>query len=108
MIPSIKLDDEPIGLLYVTFESERSCYILTKSIGKIKVGRHASCDIQINHPSVSRDHFTINISSANLVGESGEAYQFELDDLKSFNKTKLNEEVVDKRLLKDGDVIEAG
>ena len=108
MIPSIKIDDEPVGLLDVTFESERSCYILTKSMGKVKVGRHSSCDIQINHASVSREHFTIDIVSSDLLGETGETYQFELEDLKSFNKTMLNDESVDKRFLKNGDIVDAG
>jgi hypothetical protein len=108
MIPSVKLDDEPVGLLDVTLESERTCYILTKSTGKVKVGRHSSCDIEIMDPSISRDHFAINIISSGLPGESGGELRFELEDSKSFNKTKLNGEPVDSALLKDGDIIEAG
>jgi pSer/pThr/pTyr-binding forkhead associated (FHA) protein len=108
MMPSIKLDDEPIGLLSVTVESERSCYIITKSMGQLKVGRHSICDIQINHSSVSRDHFAINIVSSDRIEETGNEYRFELEDSKSFNKTKLNNEIVDKGVLKDGDIIEVG
>jgi pSer/pThr/pTyr-binding forkhead associated (FHA) protein len=77
-------------------------------MGKVKVGRHASCDIQVNHSSVSRDHFSINVLSSDLLGGLGGECQFELEDLKSFNKTKLNNGVIDKGLLKDGDIIEAG
>jgi pSer/pThr/pTyr-binding forkhead associated (FHA) protein len=108
MIPPIQLDDEPIGLLYVMVESERSCYILTKSKAKIKVGRHPSCEIQIMNSSMSREHFSINMLSSDLIGKHDGEYQFELEDLKSFNKTKRNGEVIDKGLLKDGDIIEAG
>jgi pSer/pThr/pTyr-binding forkhead associated (FHA) protein len=108
MMPSIKLDDEPIGLLYVTFETERRCYILTRSMERVKAGRHSSCDIQIIDSSMSKDHFAINISSSRQPGGSGEKLGFELEDLKSFNKTKLNREVIDKGALDDGDIVEAG
>jgi pSer/pThr/pTyr-binding forkhead associated (FHA) protein len=108
MMPSITLDDEPIGLLYVTMETERRCYIITRAMERVKVGRHSSCDIQIMDSSMSKDHFAIHISPSGRAEASAVELGLEVEDLKSFNKTRLNGDVIDRGLLNDGDVIEAG
>ena len=111
-MPSVRLDDEPIGLLYVTLESggeaERSCYVLTRSVNRVKIGRHPSCDVQIQNASVSRDHCAILVSLSSSARSTYHEYEFEIEDTQSFNKTKVNGQVVDREMLQDGDEIQAG
>lgn len=108
MIPSIELHDEPIGLLVATHETTRGCYVLTRSLGKILVGRHPTCDIQIGGAQMSRQHFAVTPLPAAPVGDASGTYQFLVENLSDVNRAKLNEEPLNAGFLKDGDVITAG
>jgi pSer/pThr/pTyr-binding forkhead associated (FHA) protein len=108
MVPSLKLGDMPIGFLDVETDDGRSGYVMTASMDTIKVGRRNGCDIQIEHSSMSREHFAISVVSRTDPNGNDGTYGFVLDDLSSFNKTKLNGEEIEKGALKSGDLIEAG
>ena len=64
----------------------------------VTIGRSPSCEMQIDHRSVSRTHCTVWL----------EAGQFHVRDLGSTNKTLVNAHAVDKSELKDGDNIAVG
>lgn len=64
----------------------------------VTVGRAPSCEMLIDHRSVSRMHCTV----------WGEAGQFFVRDLGSTNRTLVNGQVVDQGALKDGDTIAIG
>jgi len=61
-----------------------------------ELGRHQSCDFQIDHPFISRRHCSFSLEDDDVW----------VRDLKSRNGTYLNgEPVVSKRVLQDGDVL---
>lgn len=64
----------------------------------VVVGRSVSCDLQIPHASVSRQH-------CRIIFESG---AYVLEDLGSTNQTLVNEELVTRIELNDGDQIAVG
>ena len=64
----------------------------------VTIGRVGSCEMQIDHSSVSRRHCTVSV----------EAGQFNIRDLGSTNKTVLNGHAVESSELKDGDTIAIG
>jgi serine phosphatase RsbU (regulator of sigma subunit) len=61
---------------------------------RLLLGRHADCDLVINDPAVSREH-------ALILGVQGKYY---IEDLKSRNKTYVNNQpLAARRLLQEGD-----
>ncbi len=62
------------------------------------IGRDSSCDFQISERSVSRAHCRI----------TRHAEIFWLEDLGSTNRTMLNGQAVDRKLLADGDQVRVG
>jgi len=62
------------------------------------IGRDSSCDFQISERSVSRAHCRI----------TRHAETFWLEDLGSTNRTMLNGNTVDRKLLADGDQVRVG
>jgi predicted component of type VI protein secretion system len=65
----------------------------------VTVGRHRSCDIQVDEPEVSRQHARITWSGTGYV----------IEDLGSVNGTFVNgERISAPRVLQDGDVIGLG
>lgn len=62
------------------------------------VGRSVACDLQIPHPSVSRQHCRITF----------ERDRYQLEDLGSTNQTLVNEAPVTRIELQDGDQIAVG
>jgi len=62
------------------------------------VGRHASNDIQIDHPSVSRHHLELLLDDGNMW----------LIDLGSLNGTRVNGRRVKQLALQHGDVVSVG
>jgi len=69
------------------------------------LGRSKDCDIQIDDQSVSSKH-------ARVVAEEDEFLQgnrnYYLEDLKSTNGTELNDHLIAKQKLVDGDLIKIG
>ncbi|HLG14413.1 MAG TPA: DUF309 domain-containing protein [Blastocatellia bacterium] len=65
---------------------------------KLVVGRHTSCDLVLNHPTVSREHFFIERHAEKYLAVDNE----------SGNGTYVNGERVTWIELKDGDSIQAG
>ncbi len=62
----------------------------------VRIGRHSSCDLFLDHNGVSREH-------ARLTSENG---QFFIEDIKSRNGTFLNgQPVTEKTPVKSGDVL---
>lgn len=64
----------------------------------VVAGRDATADIQIESDRASRRHFEVRPEADNFI----------LRDLESSNGTRVNERRTQRRLLRDGDVIEAG
>jgi pSer/pThr/pTyr-binding forkhead associated (FHA) protein len=65
----------------------------------IKIGRVASATLRIDHPSVARMHAIIEAPSVDNVT---------IIDLGSMQGTKVNGQIVHKRRLQSGDVIQLG
>ncbi len=78
------------GQLVQTFNFDKS---------EITVGRDPYCDVYVDNPGVSRQHFRISR------GDTGE---FRVTDLGSSNGTYLNDRPVKVGTLRDGDVIQFG
>ena len=66
---------------------------------EIKVGRDPYCDVYVDNPGVSREHFRI---------ERGDTGEYRVTDLGSSNGTYLNDRPVKVGTLRDGDVIQFG
>jgi len=66
--------------------------------GQITIGRSAKCDVQIDQEAISRQH-------AKIVNAFGETV---VSDLGSTNGTYVNDDLVDQRVLADGDLIKVG
>lgn len=72
-------------------------YTFDKS--EITVGRDPYCDVYVDNPGVSRQHFRI---------ERGDTGEYRVTDLGSSNGTYLNDRPVKVGTLRDGDVIQFG
>lgn len=66
---------------------------------EITVGRDPYCDVYVDNPGVSRQHFKINY------GETGE---YRVTDAGSSNGTYLNDRPVKVGTLRDGDIVQFG
>jgi pSer/pThr/pTyr-binding forkhead associated (FHA) protein len=66
---------------------------------EIKVGRDPYCDVYVDNPGISREHFRI---------DRGDTGEFRVTDLGSSNGTYLNDRPVKVGTLRDGDVIQFG
>lgn len=66
---------------------------------EIVVGRDPYCDVYVDNPGVSRQHFRI---------ERGDTGEYRVCDLGSSNGTYLNDRPVKVGTLRDGDVIQFG
>jgi len=64
----------------------------------ILIGRSNKSDIQIDEESVSRNHAKIIVGSSSVI----------IRDLHSTNGTYVNDEYIDERVLRDGDLIKIG
>jgi serine/threonine-protein kinase len=64
----------------------------------ILVGRDRTCSVVLAHPAVSRRHARITMAGGSLT----------LEDLKSANGTYVNNNRIDKAVLKPGDVVRFG
>lgn len=62
------------------------------------IGRSSKCDIQIDQESVSRNHAKVINGGKSVI----------LRDLGSTNGTYVNDELIDERVLRDGDFIKIG
>jgi len=72
-------------------------YTFDKS--EIMVGRDPYCDVYVDNPGVSRQHFKI---------DRGETGEYRVTDLGSSNGTYLNDRPTKVGTLRDGDVIQFG
>jgi pSer/pThr/pTyr-binding forkhead associated (FHA) protein len=63
-----------------------------------KIGRSPKCDIFLNDMTVSRDH----------AGITPQSDGFEIEDHGSYNGIWINNNSVDKAVLKDGDIVQIG
>ena len=73
--------------------------------GRVLVGRSKTCDLRIDHPSVSRTHFALHV--AKRAGD----IELSVEDLGSSNGTRINGVRMAERgrlLIAPGDVIELG
>ena len=95
--PPIDPDALATAQLYVARGPIRGQIVLIGT-EKITVGRSEGCDLQLNAPHVSKQHFSIE------PGEGG----FVLTDLKSQFGTKVNDQPVQTRVLRDLDKITIG
>jgi len=86
----------PSLAIQIGLSDRKEFYALEKE--KIIIGRHSSCEIPLNHDSVSRQHATITRSLDGYL----------LQDLNSTNGTTVNGEPITQRLLQIGDVIYFG
>ncbi len=65
----------------------------------VTIGRDPYCDVYVDNPGVSRQHFKI---------DRGETGEYRVTDLGSSNGTYLNDRPVKVGTLRDGDVIQFG
>ena len=73
--------------------------------GRVVVGRSKTCDLQIDHPSVSRTHFALHVA------KGANDIELSVEDLGSSNGTRINGVRMAERgrlLIAPGDVIELG
>lgn len=64
---------------------------------KIYIGRHPQCDIFLDNLSISTKHAAIYVVDNKY---------FYIEDLRSTNGTIINDKLISKHILIDGDVIE--
>ena len=81
-----------------TAEDGSACQILLSNHRPIVAGRDSTADIHANNNRLSRRHFEL----------APEADGFVLRDLESRNGTRVNGRRIQRRVMRDGDVIEAG
>lgn len=86
------------GARLVVIHGENLGLCLELMVKPVTVGRSPSCEMHIDHPSVSRMHCTV----------WSEDEHFYVRDLGSTNRTLVNERAVDKSELRDGDTITIG
>ena len=66
---------------------------------EIMIGRDPYCDVYVDNPGVSRQHFKL---------DRGETGEYRVTDLGSSNGTYLNDRPVKVGTLRDGDVVQFG
>ena len=76
---------------------------ITKS--ELKIGRASDNDIILHDETVSSHHAVI---TAAVVSDDGFIKEYRIQDLKSTNKTYVNNKEVAERKLKDNDVVRIG
>ena len=76
---------------------------ITKS--ELKIGRASDNDVILHDETVSSHHAVI---TAAAVSEDGLVKEYRIQDLRSTNKTYVNNKVIDERQLKDNDVVRIG
>jgi len=69
------------------------------------IGRLAENDIQLDDPAVSGIHARLTIKSSEYLESIKEIY---LEDMKSTNGTLVNNQKIQKQLLKHGDIVQIG
>ena len=72
--------------------------IINLTEGVLTVGRDPQCDIFLNDMTVSREHATLEIGPQGSI----------IKDANSYNGVWVNDSMVDRRLLKSGDIIQIG
>lgn len=72
-------------------------------LGNNIVGRQKDCHIRINDKSISRRHAQIVYKPDDLPGE-----RYIIYDLQSTNRTKVNNQVIERTKLRDGDRVQFG
>ncbi len=71
---------------------------------RIEFGRDENCDISLDDDLVSKHHAVLEVA----LSPDGKRIDHILQDKKSTNHTYVNDERIDLRRLKDGDVIRIG
>jgi len=71
---------------------------------QIEFGRDESCDVSLDDDLVSKRHAVLEV----MLAASGNQIDYILQDKNSTNHTYVNDERIDLRRLKDGDVIRIG
>lgn len=91
------ISEKPEMALTVLSGAENDTYPITPN-NMYTVGRGSATDIRVQAPSISRQHAKIMARDK----------CFSIQDLESFNKTKVNMEEVDKATVFAGDILELG
>lgn len=73
--------------------------------GNLTIGRALDNDVVLHDETVSSHHAIISLTSTATNGSGGE---YQLKDLKSTNKTYVNDKEISERNLKDKDVVRVG
>jgi len=71
---------------------------------QIEFGRDESCDVSLDDELVSKHHAVLEV----MLSPDGSQIDYILQDKSSTNHTYVNDERIDLRRLKDGDVIRIG
>lgn len=71
---------------------------------QVTIGRDASCDISLEDELVSKNHAVLEV----VLTPDKNRIEYMLQDMDSTNNTYVNDERIDLRRLKDGDVIRIG
>lgn len=77
---------------------------ITKS--ELRIGRASDNDIVLHDDTVSSHHAVLTVSVKGGNGQSAE--QYHLKDLRSTNKTYVNNKVISEKQLNDKDVVRVG
>lgn len=72
---------------------------------EVSVGRLAGNDIQLDDSAISGHHARVEIKPSAYLDSIKEFY---LEDLGSTNGTRINDEKIDRELLKHGDIVQVG
>lgn len=93
---------DKVGLLQIIWGGDIGCEYEVKPGSNI-IGRQKDCQIQIDNKSISRRH-------AQIVYKPDEPAEqrYVIYDLRSTNGTKVNNEVTERRMLRDGDRVQFG
>lgn len=96
----ISFDDLPPGAsgLLVVRQGPMKGTRISLDTAEVSIGRHPESDIFLDDVTVSRRHAKLS--------RVGEAY--EVSDAGSLNGTYVNQERVDKQILRDGDELQVG
>ncbi|MGD8559941.1 MAG: FHA domain-containing protein [Gammaproteobacteria bacterium] len=73
---------------------------------ELKIGRASDNDIILHDDTVSSHHAIISVVAVS--SESGLVQEFQIQDLKSTNKTYVNNKEVNEQKLRDKDVVRIG
>ena len=93
----IKVKQEPQGSFRV-IRGPQIGMVFALGEGKKTIGRSPACDIFLNDMTVSRQHATIESTSAG----------YRIKDTNSFNGVWVNNASVNDYLLKSGDIVQIG